>query len=190
MKNRMIFAIGLMLPGLAVPVSAQQISLAEVARRAREHRNESPRAKRVYSNDDLAHAGPVSVIGSPPPSGNATSANSPAVGATTAVKPADKTKDPAASEAAWRKKFAELRDKISIKAKEIDVTQRELNLKQQQYYSDPNVAMREQYSRNDINDSKTRIDDMKKELEGLRQQLSDLEDQLRREGLPASWARE
>src|ERR1700687_589983 len=143
MKNRMIFAIGLMLPGLAVPVSAQHISLAEVARRAREHRNESPRAKRVYSNDDLAHAGPVSVIGSPPPSGNATSANSPAVGATTAVKPADKTKDPAASEAAWRKKFAELRDKISIKAKEIDVTQRELNLKQQQYYSDPNVAMRE-----------------------------------------------
>ena len=85
---------------------------------------------------------------------------------------------------------ARLRDKIALKAKEIDITQRELNLKQQQYYSDPNVALREQYSRSDINDSKTKIDDMRRDLAELQAQLSDLDDQLHRAGLPSSWSRE
>ena len=199
MKNNLKFAVALVLAGSCLPAFAQQVSLAEAARRAQEQKKEAPRAKRVYGNEDLATAGTISVVGSAPasgsttPSGSAsvttgTAATGTATGATT--KPGDKAKDSAANEAAWRKKFSELRDKIALKAKEIDVTQRELNLKQQQYYSDPNVALREQYSRSDINDSKTKIDDMRRELVEMQAQLSDLDDQLRRAGLPSSWSRE
>ena len=44
-------------------------------------------------------------------------------------------------------------------AKEADILQREYNLKEQQYYSDPNTAMREQYDRKDLNDTKALIDE-------------------------------
>ena len=207
MKNNLKFAVALVLAGSSVPAFAQQVSLGEAARRAQEQKKEAPRAKRVYGNEDLATAGTISVVGSAPASGSTTpsgsaagttgsaatdtttsTATGTATGAT--AKPGDKAKDSAAAEAAWRKKYSELRDKIALKAKEIDVTQRELNLKQQQYYSDPNVALREQYSRSDINDSKTKIDDMRRELVEMQAQLTDLDDQLRRAGLPSSWSRE
>ena len=200
MKNNLKFAVALVLAGSCVPAFAQQVSLGEAARRAQEQKKEAPRAKRVYGNEDLATAGTVSVVGSVPasgsttPGGNTTATGSndgvTGTGAAAAVKPGDKAKDSAANEVAWRKKYSELRDKIALKAKEVDVTQRELNLKQQQYYSDPNVALREQYSRSDINDSKTKIDDMRRELVDMQAQLSDLDDQLRRAGLPSSWSRE
>ncbi|NDQ56250.1 MAG: hypothetical protein GZ088_04150 [Acidipila sp.] len=198
MKNNLKFAVALLLAGSCVPAwvpsFAQQVSLGEAARRAQEQKKEAPRAKRVYGNEDLATAGSVSVVGSLPASGSTTATGSTSgvagTGTGAVVKPGDKAKDSAANEAAWRKKFSELRDKIALKAKEIDVTQRELNLKQQQYYSDPNVALREQYSRSDINDSKTKIDDMRRELADMQAQLSDLDDQLRRAGLPSSWSRE
>ena len=205
MKNNLKFAVALVLAGSCVPAFAQQVSLGEAARRAQEQKKEAPRAKRVYGNEDLATAGTVSVVGSVPASGSATPGSTTPGGNTTAtgsnngvsgtgtaaaVKPGDQAKDSAANEVAWRKKYSELRDKIALKAKEIDVTQRELNLKQQQYYSDPNVALREQYSRSDINDSKTKIDDMRRELVDMQAQLSDLDDQLRRAGLPSSWSRE
>ena len=203
MKNSLKFAVALALAGSCVPAFAQQVSLGEAARRAQEQKKEAPRAKRVYGNEDLATAGTISVVGSAQASGSTTPSGSVAgtvgavaTGTTTGVttgaatKPGDKAKDSAANEAAWRKKFSELRDKIALKAKEIDVTQRELNLKQQQYYSDPNVALREQYSRSDINDSKTKIDDMRRELVEMQAQLTDLDDQLRRAGLPSSWSRE
>jgi len=73
--------------------------------------------------------------------------------------------------------------------------QREYNLKQQQYYSDPNTAMRQQYNNYaggrgpELNDLNKKIDEKKQQIEQDKQAISDLEDQLRKEGLPPGWSR-
>src|ERR1700693_1994211 len=204
MKKYVMAVLALMMAASWLPASAQQQSLADAARRAREQKKEAPPAKRVYTNDDIPAPGlaAVSVVGSVAPSaggGDTTTAggaaDQTAGSAAAGAKPAEKEKSSSEDEAAWRKKFSELRAKIAGDEKEIDIMQRELNLQRQQYYSDPNVAMREQYtypagSGGDINDTVKKIDDKKKELDALKQQLSELEDDLRRAGAPSSWARE
>ncbi len=67
--------------------------------------------------------------------------------------------------------------------------QRELNLAQQQFYSDPNVALREQYGREDINKRTADIEAQKATVEKAKQAISNLEDELRAKSLPAGWAR-
>jgi hypothetical protein len=61
-------------------------------------------------------------------------------------------------------------------------------LKQQQYYSDPNTAMREQYDRHDLTDTKTKIDDKTAAVAKDKQAISDLEDALRQAGGEPGWA--
>ena len=47
-------------------------------------------------------------------------------------------------EAYWRKKFADANKKLTDDAHELDILQREYNLKEQQYYSDPNTPCAKQ----------------------------------------------
>jgi hypothetical protein len=61
-------------------------------------------------------------------------------------------------------------------------------LKQQQYYSDPNTAMREQYNRQDLTDTKTKIDEKTATVAQDKQAISDLEDALRQSGGEPGWA--
>lgn len=204
MNKYLTGVMAVLIAGSWIPASGQQESLADAARRAREQKKELPPAKRVFTNDDLPAPGTaaVSVVGSVASSGGAgdtTSAEGAAAqtagGSAADVKAADKGKKSSDDEAAWRKKFSELRAKIAGTEKEIDIMQRELNLNRQQYYSDPNVAMREQYQYpsgrgGEINETVKKIDDKKKELDALKQQLTELEDDLRRAGAPASWASE
>lgn len=192
MRKAILAALGLILL-LAVPGSAQEPSVAEAARKAREKKKDAPKATKVFTNDNIASSGgQVSVVGS----GSTEAPKDAAAGDKSGGKKAeggaakDGEKDSAKEEAMWRKRFAEIRTKIAQAEKEIDILQRELNLKQQQYYSDPNKALREQYNRKDINDTRKKIDDKKVELQQLRQQLTDLEDELRRAGGPPAWSRE
>ena len=71
---------------------------------------------------------------------------------------------------------------------ELDVDQRDYNLKQQQYYSDPNTAMKEQYNRQDLNDLKKVIDDKTAAVAQDKQDISDLQDELRKAGGDPGWA--
>ena len=93
----------------------------------------------------------------------------------------------------WRQLFAEAHKKLSDDQKDLDLMERELSLKRQQYYSDPNTAMREQYQYpsgrgGEVNDLVKKIDDTKKKIEQDKQAISDLEDELRKAGLPPGWA--
>ncbi len=192
MRKLVLAAAGWVLigPGLCYAAPPQQETPAEAARKAREKKKNQPKAAKVFTDDDLtAVHGAVSVVG-----------EAPAAPAPTAEGSAEGEKKPAAEgkqepaknndEASWRKRFADARGKIRMVEKELDILQRELNLQTQQYYSDPNKALREQYDRKDINNLRKAIDDKKKEVDQLKQNLSDLEDQLRREGGDAGWARE
>jgi predicted RNase H-like nuclease (RuvC/YqgF family) len=94
------------------------------------------------------------------------------------------------AEKLWRQKFAEAYKKLRLAEAELNVLDREWNKAQTEYYSDPQKAMKEQYTRKDINEHQQKIDAKKREVAGLRQAISSLEDELRRSGGDAGWARE
>ncbi|MGH9680069.1 MAG: hypothetical protein ACRD4Y_08970, partial [Candidatus Acidiferrales bacterium] len=125
--------------------------------------------------------GTISVVGQeahPPDKTKATA---------TTGKPAAE-KPPVKGEDYWRKQFAEANRKLTDDAHELDILQREYNLKQQQYYTDPTVAMREQYTNQDLNDTRQKIDEKTAAVAKDKQDISDLEDALRQAGGDPGWA--
>jgi len=171
--------------GRALPQQAAQPapSVADAARRARaEKKDEKP--TKIYTNDDLQNlTAPVSIVGQAP---------APQTAAPAAPAPAAKegAAAPVKNEAYWRAQFAAARRTLADDSKELDVLQREYSLKQEQYYSNPDVAMREQYSRKDLDDTKTQIDAKQQDVAKDNQAISDLEDQLRQAGGDPGWERE
>jgi glucose/arabinose dehydrogenase len=158
--------------------------VAEAARKAREQKKAEPKPKKVYTNEDFGG-------GTPAPAAAATTANGePKEGAAAD----DKDKAPADGankngEEAWRKRFKDARDKLAQAEQELDILQREAQKAQVQYYSDPQKALAEQYSRKDITDNDTKIDAKKQEIAQMKQHISDLEDELRKSGGDPGWAR-
>jgi hypothetical protein len=195
MRKALLGAVSILL--LAGPLSysaPQQESVAEAARKAREQKKAQPKPGKVITNDDLPPtSGGISIVG--------TVVASAEKGSVEAVTEAAGKKAGAAGakgaeeeevqgEAYWRKRFAEARGKLRDAQRELDIMQRELNLKEMQYYPDPTKALREQYDRKEINTYRQKIIDKQKEVEQLRQALSNLEDELRRAGGDPGWARE
>jgi len=179
------------LAGIAVMAKYQDASqqtgdaVADAARKAREQKKSEAKPKKVFTNDDVAPAPPAPAATAPSAEGKEGEAN--------AAKPAeakgDKPAGPDNSEAGWRKRFAEQRAKISQAEQELDILQREGQKLQTQYYTDPQKALAEQYTRKDITDQDAKIQAKKDEIAKLKQGLSDLEDQLRASGGDSGWAR-
>jgi chromosome segregation ATPase len=171
-----------------------QENVVEAARKAQSAKKTAPKAKLVIDNDNLGTlTGVVNVVGQEPapPADQA----KPATDDKTKAAADDKTKAAAADkpevkdEAYWRKQFADANKKLTDDAHELDVLQREYNLKEQQYYTDPNTAMREQFDRKDLTDTKKNIDEKTEAVTKDKQDISDLEDELRKAGGDAGWAR-
>lgn len=170
--------------------SQQSDSVAAAARKAREHKKESPKPKKIYTDDDIKPAQRLPTAQQP----GAETNPAPSQPAQPAAQGDQTAQGSAASagkndEVAWRKRFAAQREKIARAEKELDVLQREVNKAQLQYYSDPQKALTEQYTRQDINDKDAKIVAKQKEIDDLKQQLSDMEDDLRKSGGDSGWAR-
>jgi hypothetical protein len=160
------------------PPAAQVDSLAAAARRAREQKNETPKASKVFTNDDIPTQGGVSTVGGAstgPSSENVTAAGS--------------THPKGNEEKEWRDKFAALRHKLDQDQAEIDVMQRELGVANVQYYSDPMKAMQQELTRGDIDKKTAEIEAKKKQVEADKQAIADTEDDLRKSGGDPGWAR-
>ena len=189
------------LAGIAVAAKHQDASqqqtgdpVADAARKAREQKKNATQPKKVFTNDDVAPArtaAPAAPTAATPAPTEAKEgeANAAKPGEATADAKGDKSAAPDNSEAGWRKRFSEQRAKISQAEQELDVLQREAQKLQTQYYSDPQKALAEQYTRKDITDQDAKIQAKKDEIAKLKQGLSDLEDQLRASGGDAGWAR-
>jgi chromosome segregation ATPase len=161
---------------------AQQDSVAEAARKAREKQKTATPAKKTYTNDTVPalRGSEISVMAANP---NAVKDNAPDT-----AKPTDKKPELVKDEAYWRKRFADARSKLALAEKDLDVSQRELNLLQTQYYADPNKALQQQLTRDDINAKSTKVDEKKEEVAKLTQAIEDLKDELRQAGGQPGWA--
>jgi hypothetical protein len=168
--------------------------VAEAARKAREQKKAEPKPKKVFTNDDLGGAAPAPAAATPATataSGNADTKEN-AEGTANGDKDAAADKSVGANkngEEAWRKRFREARDKLAQAEQELDILQREAQKSQVQYYTDPQKALSEQYSRKEISDKDTKIDAKKQEIAQMKQHIADLEDDLRKSGGDPGWAR-
>ncbi len=172
----------------------QPESVADAARKARREHRVSAKPVTVFTNEDLASIkGTISVVGpapAPAPASAASEKSEKLEKRAAAALPDDDKTPSVKGEAYWRKRFAQARRTLADDAHELDILQREHNLKEQQYYSDPNTAMREQYTRQDLNDTKTKIDEKTAAVAHEKQAISDLEDALRAAGGDPGWSRE
>jgi len=171
--------------------ASQEPSVADAARKARAEKKNEPAAKQVWTDDNIPKAPREVASTSAGGGGEAAGGEGEKAAATSAE---DENKKQAELEAKWRQKFAEAHKKLDDDQKDLDLMQRELSLKREQYYSDPNTALRDQYQRDSgsggaVNDLVKKIDEKKADIEKDKQAISDLEDELRREGLPPGWAR-
>ncbi len=182
------------LAGIAVAATYQDASqqsgdpVADAARKAREQKKSEAKPKKVFTNDDVAPAPPAAAAAT---ASTTTDGKKEGDAAKTgdANPGADAKADKPLDEAGWRKRFAEQRAKISQAEQELDVLQRESSKLQTQYYSDPQKALAEQYTRKDVTEQDAKIQAKKDEIAKLKQGLSDLEDQLRAAGGDSGWAR-
>jgi hypothetical protein len=69
------------------------------------------------------------------------------------------------------------------------VLQQKLSQNDMQYYPDPNKALQQQYSREDIKKLTTDIDAKKDQVAGDEKAIEDLHAQLRQEGGDPGWLR-
>lgn len=189
---RTLIALAFALAFGSVATRAQDQStgdpVADAARKAREQKKVAPKPKKVFTDDDVKPAEqPAPAASSGQGSANPDEAKLDKSQAAPAQNQA--SKENPNSEKVWRKRFADQHQKISDAEQEIDVLEREAQKADLQYYSDPQKAMNEQFTRNEINEKKGKIEAKKKQLADLRQQLSDMEDQLRASGGDPGWAR-
>ena len=188
MRGKLFTLLGVIL-ALALPAAAQEQSLADAARKAREKKKDAPKAAKVFTNDNLPTTGKVSVEGGAAEAGKEAAAEVKPGEGQAAAGEKEEGKEPVKDAAYWRARFADLRKKLTQAEKELEVLQRELSLKQVQYYPDPQKVMEEEYTRNAVTEQRRKLDEKQAEVRQLRQQLSDLEDELRRAGGNPAWAR-
>jgi chromosome segregation ATPase len=168
-------------------------AVADAARKAAQQKKDSPKPKKVYTDDDIStRKSDISVVGQAPAPSADNKDQAKSVDATSKSadgKDATEKKEDPNSESAWRARFGKLREKINATQDELDVLQREESKGSTQYFNDPTQALKEQYSRDEINQRAAKIDAKKKALAALKQQWSDLEDQLRAAHGDPGWAR-
>lgn len=159
--------------------------VADAARKAREQKKAEPKAKKVFTDDDVKPAQPATEA-TPASGSTAQGAEGQQAGGDNAKASA---KDDPNGEAAWRKRFADQRLKIAKTQEELDVLEKELVKAQVQYYPDPQKAMNQGFSQTDVKDKTAKIEAKKQELQKLNSELDDLEEQLRRSGGDIGWSR-
>jgi hypothetical protein len=167
---------------LAAQQDQGQESIADAARKAQAAKKAGTKSKMVIDNDNLGTlTGTINVVGeeSAPPDDKTKKAADDKTG---------KSGESAKDEGYWRQKFTDANKKLADDEHELDILQREYNLKQQQYYADPMAELKQEYSRQDLNDTKAKIDDKTNLIAKDKADISDLEDQLRQSGGDAGWA--
>jgi cell division protein FtsL len=174
----------------ALPQGAAQQTgdpVAGAARKSREAKKNAPKPHKVYTDDDVSRPKPAPPITPAPGTPGALPPGTSPTAPTANTSAADQD---AKTEAAWRQRFKNQRDKIARAEKDLDILQREEEKNQIQYYPDPQKAMNEQYTRKDINEKREKIEAKRQEIAQLKQGLSDLEDDLRKAGGDSGWSRE
>ena len=191
--------------GAQTPSAApDQSSLADYARKVHKDTGAAKPKPKVFDNDNLPKDDKLSIVGQP-----ATAEAKPAAAEEAAEKPAaspdnklaSNEKTPAQSKAsseednakkeaewkAWQDKLNAQKDKVALASRELDVTQREYQLRAAAIYADVGNRLRNaaQWDKEETT-YKQQIAEKQKALDDAKQKLEDMKDEAHRAGVPSS----
>jgi hypothetical protein len=180
--------------------SPDQSSLGDYARKI--HKDPAAKAKpKVFDNDNLPTDDKLSIVGEATPASTgdtaAADANAKAPAASgdnkdaNAAKPANASDDESAKKQAqwkdWQSKLVAQKDSIDLASRELDVLQKEYQLRAAAMYADVGNRLRNstQWDKEE-SDYKQKIADKQKTLDDAKQKLDDMEEEARKAGVPAA----
>jgi hypothetical protein len=193
------FVFGLFTTLLASPAAAQtpspaqdQSSLGDYAKKIRKDPGTAKARPKVFDNDNLPTNDKLSVVGQQSAADAAGAAPSAAPGAAPSDdKKAAKTDDDQAKKQAawksWQTKLTAQKDQIDLASRELDVLQREYQLRAAAMYADAGNRMRNeaQWDKQDA-DYKQKIADKQKAVEDAKQKLTEMQEEARKDGVPSA----
>ena len=188
----------------APAVPPGQSSLGDYARKVRKDPEAAKAKPKVFDNDNLPKTDKLSVVGQPAPvvasdavpadakaaegKPAAADAKAAADGKTAAAaKPEDDLAQRQAAWKEWQGKLADQKGQIDLAARELDVLQREYQLRAAAEYADAGNRLRNsaQWDKQEA-DYKQKIADKQKALDDAKQKLTDMQEEARRAGVPSS----
>lgn len=192
--------------GQATPPSQNQSSLADYARKVHKDTGATKAKPKVFDNDNLPKEDKLSIVGQQPVAeinpaategANEKPAASPESKTAPATKPAGEAKPVAAGEdekakkqaesKAWQDKLSAQKDQVSMASRELDVTQREYQLRAAAMYADVGNRLRNssQWDKEEAT-YKQQIADKQKALDDAKQKLEDMKEEAHKAGVPSS----
>jgi hypothetical protein len=210
-----LFLSGLVVSSALVVSSgaqSQNQSLGEYARGVKKTKpaQASPAKPKVYDNENLPTGATLSVVGTASQDANPVDAKvetkadanaksaDPSKAAPKAngadekkqeaqIKPGQSLEDRKQALDAWQKKLDGQKDKVSLASRELDVLQREYQLKVSEFYSDATHRVQNPNALFDEDSKyKQQIADKQKAVDDAKSQLTDMQDEARRAGAPSS----
>jgi hypothetical protein len=163
-----------------------QSSLGDYARKIRKDPGTAKARPKVFDNDNLPTDDKLSVVGQPSTADAAGAAPADDKNAAGAKPDEDQAKKQAAWKG-WQDKLTAQKDQIDLASRELDVLQREYQLRAAAMYADAGNRMRNSadWDKQDA-DYKQKIADKQKAVEDAKQKLSDMQEGARKDGVPST----
>jgi|GEM_PF-687411 len=163
-----------------------QSSLGDYAKRIRKDSGSDKARPKVFDNDNLPTADKISVVGEKPAE-NATGSNSETDKQAAEAKPEDEDAKKKAAWKQWQDKLGSEKDQIDLASRELDVLQREYQLRAAAMYADAGSRLRNEgnWDKQDA-EYKQKIADKQKAVDDAKQKLSDMQEEARKAGVPSS----
>lgn len=170
---------------------AQEQPLGDVARKVVHKDTDPAKAKpKVFDNDNLPTADKISVVGQTTDVATAAADSNAKPADTKDVSKPAADNDPAKKQAEWKSwqgKVSTQKDQIDLATRELDVLQREYQLRAAEMYGDAGNRLRNsgQWDKQDA-DYKQKIADKQKAIDEAKQKLTDMQEDGRKAGVPSS----
>ncbi|MGH9511869.1 MAG: hypothetical protein ACRD2U_07000 [Terriglobales bacterium] len=182
--------------GAQTQVISPTESLGDYARTVRKEKK--PSTAKKYDNDNLPVNDKISIVGNAPAETNTTGSPDQAAQAAPGTSATDADKKPEVKPGQtpeerqkvydqWKQKISSQKDHIDLLSRELDVLQREYQLRAAAFYADAGNRLRNSaaWDKEDA-DYKQKIADKQKALDDAKQQLDDMQEQARKSGVPSS----
>ena len=165
--------------------SPNQPPLGDYARKIRKDPVATKAKPKVFDNDNLPTEDKLSVVGQKPPAEAGAAAPTDDKDAT--AKPEDEQAKKQAEWKGWQDKLTAQKDSIDLAARELDVLQREYQLRAAALYADAGNRIRNsaQWDKQDA-EYKQKIADKQKAVDDAKAKLDDMKEQARKAGVPSS----
>ena len=175
---------------------SQQQSLGAYARTVR--KDKKPATAKQFDNDNLPTNDKLSVVGAATGAGDGQAAaanggqdagpsDKKAEDKPPAIQPGESPQDRQKTYDDWKDRIAAQKAKMDLLARELDVEQREYQLRAAAMYADAGNRLRSSgtWDKEDA-DYKKKIEEKKKAADAAKQQLEDMQENARKAGVPSS----